>query len=298
MKILLLQGGNSNEREVSLRSAKAVRSGLTELGHEIVVADPRDGHAGIIALAAKCDLVFPILHGAGGEDGEVQALLERSEKRYFGARVDASEKAFDKVITKELLMAAGLPTPEYAVVTSETIDQCSMVDRPFVLKPIRGGSSIDTVIERHLPDHLPKFRKLFDRHHELLIEELIDGIEITVSILGEHALPVIEIVPPTGEEFNYENKYNGETSELCPPANVSSLIQQEAQHLALETHRLLGVRHISRTDMIVRPSGSLVILEINTMPGLTDQSLFPKSARQAGYSWTELMAEFIRLTSE
>jgi D-alanine-D-alanine ligase len=130
----------------------------------------------------------------------------------------------------------------------------------------------------------------------MLIEGLIDGQEITVSILGEVALPVIEIVPPANEEFDYENKYNGKTQELCPPQNVSEAIQKEAQNLAIKVQKILGVRHLSRVDMMLR-GDQLYILEINTMPGLTDQSLFPKSARVAGLDMAQLSHKLLVLAN-
>ena len=298
MKILVLGGGNSNEREVSLRSAAAVRRGLKELGYEVAQIDPADGHQAVVAAAASADIVFPILHGAGGEDGEIQALLDHCGKPYLGSDVDASEQAFDKVITKELMLGAGLPTAPFSVVTAGSIDHSKLIERPFVLKPVRGGSSIDVAIERHLPDQLPTFRQLFERHHEMLLEELIEGVELTVAVLDNTALPVIEIVPPSGKEFDYDNKYNGATAELCPPRNVPEAVQMEARRMAEVVHKLVGARHLSRTDMIMRADWTLVLLEINTMPGLTDQSLFPKAAATAGLDWPALMSRFVELTTK
>jgi D-alanine-D-alanine ligase len=127
----------------------------------------------------------------------------------------------------------------------------------------------------------------------MLLEELIEGTEITVPILGDQALPVIEIIPPQGKEFDYENKYNGTTQELCPPQHVSAEKQQEAQRLAEKIHKAAGVRHLSRTDIIIDENGKLWVLELNTIPGLTDQSLFPKAAAAAGINMQQLMQKFL-----
>jgi len=201
----------------------------------------------------------------------------------------------NKVVIKELLLENGLPTPEFMVVTRDTLDASPLVDRPFILKPLDDGSSVGLVVVRDLPYDQNKIDKVFTAHHEMLMEELVDGVEITVPILGGETLPIVEIVPPAGEEFDYENKYNGETTELCPPRNVSEPTQAEARRVALKLHQLSGVRHLSRTDMIVRPNGALVVLEINTLPGMTSHSLFPVAAKAAGLSFTELVERLVRL---
>jgi D-alanine-D-alanine ligase len=296
MKILVLGGGTSNERSVSLKSAKAVIGVLMDLGHEVNFVDPADGESGVIAAVDHCDVVFPLLHGIGGENGEIQALLDHLGKPYLGSGVTASQRAFDKVTLKELLIENALPTAPYQVVSAQTLNHSHLITRPFVLKPILGGSSIDIAIERHLPDTIPSFRRLFEHHHEMLLEELIEGVELTVAVLGDRVLPVIEIIPPHGKEFDYENKYNGKTVEFCPAVHISYEVQDEARRLALLVHELIGARHLSRTDMIAQPDGSLMILEINTMPGMTEQSLFPKAAAAAGLDWNKLVEELLKLS--
>ncbi|MBW4061745.1 D-alanine--D-alanine ligase [Candidatus Saccharibacteria bacterium] len=295
MRVLVLEGGTSTERAVSLRSAAAVRDAVTKLGHTVTTIDPAEGDAAVLLACQSAEVVLPILHGAGGEDGEIQALLDRSGIPYLGSGVKASQRAFDKVTLKELMLENNVPTPAFEVVTKQTIDDSALIKHPFVLKPILGGSSIDVAFERHLPDVLPTFRSLFERHHTMLCEELIDGVEITVAVLGDDVLPAVEIVPPIGQEFDYKNKYNGSTLELCPAQNVSMSVQQTAGQLAWRLHQLTGAKHLSRTDMIVRPDGSLVILELNTMPGLTQQSLYPKAAAVYGLDMPALVAKFIEL---
>jgi D-alanine-D-alanine ligase len=295
MKILVLGGGDSPEREVSQRSAAAVRDALTDLNHEVGYFDPAGRLEELAEVARAYDVVLPILHGEGGEDGRVQRELEAAKVPYLGADVPASELCFDKVRLKQLLDEHGIFTPRWEVVTAESFKKAELAQAPFVLKPVGGGSSIDTLIVRSLPYDKTEAVELLKRHPEMLLEELVEGIEITVPVLGDEALPVIEIVPPSGAEFDYENKYNGATSELCPPQHVEAVRQHQAQRIAEQVHQLAGVRDLSRTDMMVRPDGRIYVLEINTLPGLTAQSLFPKAAKVAGYSWNELVAKFVEL---
>jgi D-alanine-D-alanine ligase len=295
MKIVVLGGGSSPERSISLQSSRAVYDALTDLGHETTYLDPVDGEHEIIEAARKADVVFPILHGAGGEDGEIQAILERAGKPYLGSGVEASQVCFDKVVFKEFLLARGLPTANFAIVSRETFDQSGVSQHPFVLKPILGGSSIDLVIEREPKGMTKKIEEVFGRHHNLLCEELAEGIEITAPVLGEEALPVIEIVPPAGENFDYENKYNGETAEIVPAKHIDAAKQKEIQKLALQIHHEVGARHLSRTDMIIMKDGRICVLEMNTSPGMTAQSLFPKAAAAGGYSFSKLVAKFVDL---
>jgi D-alanine-D-alanine ligase len=297
MKILVLGGGASPERDISLQSSRAVLDALTDLGHDVAYVDPIDGDDAVMKAANKAELVFPILHGAGGEDGEIQALLERTGKKYLGTGVQGSQRCFDKVIFKEYLLEHDLPTANFAIVSKDTIAKSALLDGPYVLKPILGGSSIDLVIERHPRGMTPEIKAVFGRHHELLLEDLVEGVEITVPVLGDKALPVVEIVPPAGKNFDYENKYNGETAEICPAKNISAAKQAEAQELAIKIHHLVGARHLSRTDMIVSADGKISVLEINTSPGMTAQSLYPKSAAAAGITFSKLMARFVELAS-
>jgi D-alanine--D-alanine ligase len=175
------------------------------------------------------------------------------------------------------------------------VESSPLAKRPFVLKPVDDGSSVGLLMARTVPVDSKDVDAVFAHNKKMLMEELVEGIEITVPILGERALPVIEIMPPQGEEFSYENKYNGATAELCPPQHVSAETQKLATEYARKLHKLAGVRHLSRTDMIVRPDGSLVILEINTMPGMTSNSLFPVGAKAAGMSFKDLVSELAEL---
>lgn len=294
MNVLVLQGGSSNERDVSLRSGAAVVHALHNLGHTTLVYDPADGLDGIIELLPRTDLVFPALHGAGGEDGTVQTFLESYNIRYVGANSAVSKLCFDKVATKQALEAAGIATPKWQEVTAASFISAPLAQHPYVLKPRFGGSSLDVIVARSGAAANIDM-SIFERYDSLVLEELIEGIELTVGVVGEEALPVVEIIPPEGEEFSYDNKYNGATQELCPPQHIDAIMQEQAQDIAELAHGTLGVRHLSRTDMIMTPRGHLYTLEINTMPGLTDQSLLPKAAAGAGMSMDQLIDQLINL---
>jgi D-alanine-D-alanine ligase len=297
MKILVLGGGTSPEREISLQSSAAVRAALESLHHTVTYLDAAEGDEAILAAAKDVELIMPILHGPGGEDGEIQALLERTGKPYLGSGVEASQRCINKVIVKELLLQNGLPTARFAVVTKESFATSPIATKPFVLKPVDDGSSVGLLVVRELPYDQAKVDELFSHHSDLLLEELVVGTEITVPILGTEVMPIVEIMPPAGESFDYENKYNGHSTELCPPQHVTKEVQEQAQALAMKIHTLVGARHLSRTDMIVRPDGSIMVLEINTLPGMTSASLYPKSAAAAGYDFEKLVARFVELST-
>lgn len=298
MKIAVLAGGDSTEREVSLRSGSAVQAALEHAGHQAIVIDPATQPIDT-SLADDFEVAFPIIHGKGGEDGSLQQQLEQINMPYVGSDVAASRLCFHKWDWRQFVGPHDIPLAEGDLVDIDAIWQHKLAKKPFVLKPIDGGSSIDTVMVRNTAE-LPEqqLREVLGRHPRMLIEQLIEGTEITVGVLGEQAVPVIEIVPPTEGEFDYENKYNGASQELCPPQHVDEDIQKAAQSLAQQVHKLCDCRDLSRTDMIVRPDGNLVVLEINTLPGMTDQSLFPKAAAVAGITMPELCNQLVAMAQK
>ncbi len=297
MKILVLSGGTSNEREVSLRSGVNVMAALREAGFDIVEADPGAEGIDLAKLVQGVDLVIPILHGAGGEDGQLQAELEALGVRYLGSDSKASALAFHKHKTKQHLASRDIITPCGQLVSHDQFHASELKHKPHVLKPVDGGSSIDTHIAHHpAASRAELLEPLFAKYGQLLLEELIVGHEITVGVLGDEALPIILIVPPAGGEFDYENKYNGKTSEIVAPLEVSPELTKRAQQLALDVHRELGLKHLSRTDMIITSEGQIYVLEANTMPGMTEQSLYPKAAQAAGMSMADLMKRLVELS--
>jgi D-alanine-D-alanine ligase len=296
MKVLVLLGGDSPERAVSLRSGKAIADALRNVGIDVVEYDPINGEHEIKKMAKNFDMVFPILHGKNGEDGVVQELLESLGVKFLGSSSSASRICFDKENTHKILESEGVLMPKYAHVTKKDVDN-SIFDMPFVLKPINGGSSLDTLIAREVNElNKSKAIELLEKYDSMIAEELIEGQEITVAVLGGEALPVIAIIPPDNGEFDYDNKYNGSSKELCPaPEEIVPLEQQkEASALALEVHTLLNARHLSRTDMMIDKNGKIYVLELNTMPGMTNQSLFPTAASTVGLSMEKLVLELIK----
>lgn len=247
----------------------------------------------------KYSLVLPILHGRGGEDGSIQKMLDDAGINYFGSGEDASRKAFNKQIAKDIFIKAGIRVPDGEIVNKESVREFLNTHKEFVLKPLNQGSSVGTLIARNGDYDILKINELIKEYGEMLVEELVEGIEITVAVLGDEALPPVAIFPPENEEFDLENKYNGKTREICPiPEDVvERKIQDRAMRIAEKAHKSIGARHISRTDMIVTPENELVVLEINTMPGLTSQSLLPKSAKAVGMNFDQLTERFVELSS-
>ena len=297
LQVCVLAGGNSDEREVSLRSGAAVAEALKTLDYNVTTLDSADG-LGSLQVAHKTigfDVVFLALHGIGGEDGKIQKMLCDIGLCYTGSGPDASALCFDKWVYKQFLSSRGYPVTQGEFVNAKDFAASSLSKIPFVLKPHNGGSSIDTFIVRD-PLTMPKqlIETAFIHHNRLLIESLVEGVEITVGVLLDKALTVIEIIPPADEEFDYANKYNGKTAELCPPQHVSTAVQKQAQELAAQLHVVLGCDGFSRTDMIVTASNELVILETNTIPGLTRQSLFPKAAAASGISMPSLVDALVK----
>ena len=211
MNILVLSGGSSNEREVSLRSAKSVKDALVVNGHTVHEYDPAAGLDGLRQYVGRVDVVFPVLHGRQGEDGEVQQALESLGLPFVGANAAVSRLCFDKHQFNQAIYERGFIIPLSQLVDRQQFDQSPLIRNPYVLKPIDGGSSIDTLVVTDPSQPRLQVDELFQKYSQLLLQELIVGTEITVAVLGNKALPVIEIIPPQGEEFDYENKYNG-----CP----------------------------------------------------------------------------------
>ena len=289
-KVHVICGGISGEREVSLRSGAALAAALKKAGHSVAIFDTTDP----LIMIAACDVVFPALHGLGGEDGTLQAQLEANVITFIGSGSKASQLCFDKHVYRDFLLKHKLPIASGDTVHKAAYTKHRLAKKPHVLKPIDGGSSLDTHIIRDVSQRDHKaISKSFDDHSTLLLEQLIVGTEITVGVLGNRALPVIEIIPPSNGEFDFVNKYNGKTKELCPPKHVSKSDQEIAQQLALTIHRLTGCRDFSRTDMILGRNGSITVLETNTIPGLTEQSLYPKMVAEHGLDMVQLVDQLV-----
>ncbi|HVV67131.1 MAG TPA: D-alanine--D-alanine ligase [Candidatus Saccharimonadales bacterium] len=294
--IIVLAGGTSSEREVSLRSGAAVSEALRSAGYTVTERDPAGGLDALLPELKKANAVFPALHGEGGEDGVLQKFLQANHIAYVGSDDRSSELCFDKAKYTDLLVQNNILVPETKLVKYDDFKRSSLSRKPYVLKPNEGGSSIDTFIVRDPAGaDMKSIERAFAKYQQLLLQPLIGGTEVTVAILGEEPLPVIEIIPPAGGEFDYENKYNGRTQELCPPQHINEALQLKAQTLAKQVHDLTGCYGMSRTDIIVTNADQLYVLETNVIPGLTRESLLPKAAQAAGYGMPELCKKLVEL---
>jgi D-alanine-D-alanine ligase len=289
--ITVMLGGPGAEREVSLRSGAAVSAALRSLGHLVNELDPR---APNWILPANTDVVFLALHGTYGEDGTVQRQLDRLGVPYTGCSAEASRIAFDKVLTKQSCMLAGVATARFLTVQSAESAFPENLPLPLVVKPARQGSSVGLqFVEQaeHWPAALAESLK-FDT--EVLVEEKIIGRETTVGILGGAVLPVVEVRPKTGH-YDYQNKYTPGNTEYFCPAEFDATTTQRIQAAALGAFHAIGGRDYARVDVMVRPDGSPVVLEVNTLPGMTETSLLPKAAAAAGLSYSGLCQRMLDL---
>lgn len=298
LKILVLSGHTSPEGDISVRSAQAVTTALKQAGHSVQLRDVTQTIDQ--QTYAEADIIFPVIHGTGGEDGMLQKQLELSGfYNFVGSGSISSKLCFNKWEYRSFLGKNGIVVPAGAFISAGQLKDHPFSKSSFVLKPFNGGSSVDTFIVRDLANaDFNAMEAALQRHGNMLLETLIDGTEITVGVLNGTALPVIEIIPPTDGEFDYENKYNGKTQELCPPQNVSSALQIQAQDLAVRIHALCECRDLSRTDIMISTGGELFVLETNTIPGMTNQSLFPKAAATAGTNMAALCDALVQAAAQ
>ena len=305
LRLALIAGGVSAEREVSLRGAAGVEQALNRDRYEVVRYDPATDLARIAADAANIDAAFILLHGVHGEDGTIQGFLDLLGIPYQGAGVLGSALAMDKNLAKVMYRLAGLPVAPWVMVEPGDLRDSgrieSAVGLPCVVKPVRQGSSIGMSIVR-TRDQLPAALELALRHDgEVMVEAFLKGRELTAGVLGNSeltALPLIEIIPDSRYDFfNYEAKYQpGATREVCP-APVSETVRARAQDYAVRAHRSLQLRGYSRTDMILVEE-ELYLLETNTIPGMTPTSLLPQAAAEAGLPFAALLDRLIELALE
>ena len=291
LNITVMLGGPSAEREVSLRTGTAVASSLRSLGHEVHELDPRTPDW---ILPPKTDVVFLALHGTYGEDGTVQKQLDMLNVPYTGCDAESSRIAFDKLLTKQSCMQAGVPTARFLVVNSPDTPLPNGFHPPLVVKPARQGSSVGLqFVEKDADWHTALAESLkFDT--EVLVEEKIIGRETTVGILGDQILPVVEVKPKAGN-YDYQNKYTAGTTEYYCPAKFEAATTKRIQDAALEAFVAVGGRDYARVDVMVRTDGSPVVLEVNTLPGMTETSLLPKAAAAAGMNYAELCQRMVDL---
>ncbi|MDR0406498.1 MAG: D-alanine--D-alanine ligase [Holosporales bacterium] len=290
-RIAVLSGGTSFERDVSLVSGKAYVSALQTLGYDVTTFDPKeDGWICALEAFAPCGVVNA-LHGTPGEDGTVQGVLELLRIPYTHCGVLASALAMDKEISKALFQEAGIPTPKGKVLSWEEILKKDPFIRPFILKPINEGSSVGVYIVTQETD-LYALHKTWQFKNKVLLEEYIPGRELVVSILGERALGVMEIIPKHAF-YDYKTKYTDGLAEHVVEAYLSAEVRQRAMNYALQARTALKCRGAIRVDLRYNSQASvpkdLFVLEINTQPGMTPTSLLPEQARHAGITFNDLV---------
>ncbi len=291
LKITVMLGGPSAEREVSLRSGASVAAALRSLGHEVVELDPR---AEGWTLPPKTDVVFLALHGTYGEDGTVQAELDKLGVPYTGCDAEASRIGFNKFLTKERCIAAGVPTARYVLIDSPAASWPRGWNPPVVLKPVRQGSSVGLQFVDRVSDWSAAIAEAMRYDSQVLVEEKIIGRETTVGILGDQALPVVEVRPHAGV-YDYKTKYTPGSSDYLCPAPFEPEVTARIQAAGLAAFRAVGARDYSRVDVMVRANGQPVVLEINTLPGMTETSLLPKAAAACGIGYAELCQKMVDL---
>jgi len=324
MKVAVLMGGNSAERDISLRTGRGVAAALRALGHEVAALDAANGRllpagdeevagasAGSLVKAEPAELVraatlsdaeivFVALHGGAGEDGTLQALLDLAGKPYTGSGVLASALAMNKAMSKRVFEREGIPTPRWRLFDSAGLESPRVFDArelggyPIVVKPNAQGSTVGlTVVQRG--EDLPAALQLAASYgDEVLVEEFIPGREVTVSVLGGEALPVVEIVPQHGL-YDYECKYTPGMSDYRVPAPLDAETTRQLQELAVRAAQVLGCRGAVRVDFRLTSAGAPYCLEVNTIPGMTPTSLLPMAAKAAGMSYEQLVQRVLDL---
>jgi D-alanine-D-alanine ligase len=308
VRVAVLKGGPSLERQVSLRSGARVEDALDRLGHDVLPIDV--GPDLIEQLDARGpDVAFLALHGRGGEDGTVQELLDILGIPYTGSGVLACMRSIDKVLTKYLLVEAGLPTPEFFAFSETAFRELGAADAlpaieerlafPIVVKPAAQGSALGVKFARTAGDVPAALVAAFSYDSRVLLERHVAGRDVAVSILDGEPLPVVEAVPRDEDFYDFEARYEiGRTDFVCP-ASLSPEATARAQELALATYKLLGCRGFARVDLMVEDgSGEPLVLEVNAIPGLTETSLLPMAAEAAGIGFDELIARIVELALE
>ncbi len=301
-RIAVLMGGVSNEREISLLSGKNVLKALKKEGLDTVGMDVVDEEGSTLKQAlekGKIDIAFIALHGCYGEDGGVQSFLEKLSIPYTGSGVIASATCFNKYIVKQLFSAGGISTPPFYLVTGENYRKERIQDLgfPVVVKPCSGGSAIGVSIVRDEENLKKALTTVLEHDSSILVEKYVPGREITVSIMGNHkpqVLPIIEIVPKR-EFYDYASKYEPGMSKHIIPARLTPERKKEAEEIGIFTYSMLGCRGFARMDMIAGDEGTVHVLEVNTIPGLTGTSLFPEAAKAAGITFGELCKKLLEM---
>ncbi len=304
LTVAVISGGTSGERAISEKGARQVLSELNPDRYAVRQYDPRTDLSELARAAGEIDVALVILHGINGEDGTVQGFLDLLGIPYQCAGVLGSALAMNKLISKFFYEKAGIRVPGYiGLQKGDPVDVETFAGRlglPVVVKPASGGSSLGMGIARSESELPGAIAAAFDHDDTILLEQYLSGTEITGAVIGNasaEALPIVEIVPENSHEFfDFEAKYNGRTREICP-ARIDEIKTAEARGLAVSAHRALFCSGCSRTDMIIS-DGGIYVLETNTIPGMTENSLLPLAAETAGMTYGDLLDRLIGLALE
>ena len=294
-KIAVLMGGPGSERDVSLATGRGVSKALRSLGAEVVDVDVRGEN---FALPKDVDLAFITIHGTFGEDGQLQKILEERSVPYTGDGVEPSRAAFDKILSKEKFREHNVVTPEWEVIE---VGQRPTISVPLVVKPARQGSTVGVVIVKNASELDSAMAEAGKYDQKLLIEKFVSGRELTIGVLGDQALPILEIIPKGGF-YDFNNKYpflnpqgGGGAEHVCP-AKIDPNKTKQIQEQALHAFRALGLVVYGRVDVLLPGSGEPFVLEVNNIPGMTEASLLPEAAAAAGIGYVDLCARIIALS--
>lgn len=296
LKVAVLTGGIGSERQISIQSGECVSEALKEAGFNVVIADVRPDNLDILK-DSSIDVFFPALHGVFGEDGQLQQILHNKSLVYTGSGPTASKLAFDKMASKKLFAKAGVATPTAIEFNAETdIEQLEsrlqyLADE-YVVKPIRQGSSVGVRIIDEKQEAIGAARETLEKFGDCMIEKFIPGKEITVSILEDEALPIIEIISQTGF-YDYQAKYNDEQTEYLFDTIRDPAVTAQIEQAAMDCFYVLGCRNFARVDFMLSDKEIAYVLELNTIPGFTTHSLLPKAAAKAGFTMSELCSKIV-----
>jgi D-alanine-D-alanine ligase len=296
LAITVLAGGPSAEREVSLKTGRAIADALARRDHDVLVADI--GPDDLSALDHPADLIFPALHGTFGEDGTLQRILEQRGMRWVGSGSESSRTAMDKIASKQHARQLGCYTPPCQVVTRDDLERrTARLPMPLVAKPVAEGSSIATFIIREREKLGPAVRKIIETFDQALVERFIEGDELTVGILGTTPLPPI-CIRPKREFYDFEAKYEDDATEYLFDAGYPQGLLDDVSEKSVEIYKSIGCRHLARVDWIVDRRQRPWFLEINTLPGFTSHSLVPMAAARAGIDFDELVERLAFMAME
>jgi D-alanine-D-alanine ligase len=298
-RVGVLVGGWSSEREISLKSGLNVMAALRRLGHIVAGIDITRNLPEQIRQA-DIDVAFIVLHGRPGEDGTVQGVLELLGIPYTGSGVEASAIAMDKVVTKELFQTAGIPTPAWVSIRRQDVLSAGLdaartrLGFPMMVKPRHEGSSVGMAIIRDPEQLASEVAAVRDKFGDVLLEKFVTGMIATVGILGEQALPILELAPKSREFYDFTAKYSKGETEFIIPARLEKSVTERIQRLALLAHETIGAEGFSRVDLMVENGDTPYFLEVNTIPGMTDVSDLPAQAAHIGISYDQLVHQIIQ----